>query len=160
VNILKKPFSKDADILYSMQSIKTNYLQFKKILENFNNMKIAIENILESLLIDNKLEMIQKIEEIIKTNLSAENIFEFLNKEILEYNFKVSFNEIDMIYKHSCFILNEGLKTKNQDINYILREDDFISNLNENIYCNPIDVTSEHDLPNRILYPPDLEIND
>ncbi len=120
-------------------------------------MKSSLEKILETLLIDEKSIIIDTIENILKSNFSSEIIFEFLNKKLLEINFRVSFNELDTIFKHSCLILNEGLKLKNPQINYISREKNFIDNLNKCIYNNPIKVVSENDLPNRIIYPPNLE---
>lgn len=157
INILKKPFSKSSDILYSIKNIKLNNKYFFDIYDNFSELKLSLENILEALLIDHKQELIVKIEHILKIYLSPENIFEFLNKNILEANFRVGFNELDIIFKHSCVILNEGLKNKLQDVNFIIREENFINNLNKKIIKNPIKIIPENDLPNRIAYPPNIE---
>ncbi len=153
VNILEKPFSKNSDILYSIKNIKSQNKYFFNIYENFSDLKIGLEKILEVLLINDKQEINNKIEQILRIHLSSENIFEFLNKNILEANFRVGYNELDIIFKHSCVILNEGLKNKNQDINFIIREENLINNFNRKIFRNPIQSVSLNDLPNRIFYP-------
>jgi hypothetical protein len=157
VNILKKKYSKSSDILYAIKAIKSNNQNFFDIYENFLDLKICLEKILEALLINDKKEIIFRIEQILNLYLSADNVFEFLNKHILETNFRVGYNELDIIFKHTCLIFKEGLKNKNQNINFILREENLINNLNRKIFENPIQVVPENDLPNRIIYPPSIE---
>lgn len=154
INILNKPFSKNYDILFAIKNLKSKNSNYNEIYENFPDLKICLEKILEVILIDDKKQLTCNLEHIITYYLSPEIIFEFLNKKILETNFRVGFNELDVIFKHTCVILKEGLKNKNQNINFVLREENFINKLNQKIIENPMDMLSDDDFPNRIIYPP------
>jgi hypothetical protein len=158
VPMLKKPITKNSDILTIIKKMANQYKNFNFILQNFSELENLLQKIIDILIDDNKEKSIKEIENLINKEFSYEILFEFFNKNLLEINYNVNSNEIDLIFKHSCLLFNESLKENISDIHYILRTEDFINNLNSNLYQNSLKYNDEKDLPNVIKFPPEEKI--
>jgi hypothetical protein len=154
VPMLKKPIMKNSDILSIIHKMRNEYKNFNFILQNFSELENLLQKIIDILIDDDKEKSIKEIENLINSELSYEILFDFLNKNLLEINYNVSSNEIDLIIKHSCLLFSEGLKENISDIHFILRNQDFIDDVNYNLYQNSFKFNDEKDLPNVIKFPP------
>ena len=151
IPLLKKTVSKNSDVLIIIRKFRNDYKNYDSILQNFTELNITLEKIV-NILDNDKIVAIFLIEEILLKYFNPEIIFENLNKIILESEYTVNFSELDIIYKHSCLVFSEGLKNKNQEINYLLRNEGLINKINKLQYNNPIKYGVKSDLPNQIEY--------
>lgn len=154
IPLLRKSFSRPSDVLFQIKKLNEENYNFHIIQETFGELKSILDEIVHSLLLNEKNEIIKAIEITLSKYLSPETIFEYINKQTLEINYRVNLNELDTIFKHSCTLFHEGIKSKTSEINFILREENFINQLNKKIYRHALKYTDQEDLPNNIKYPP------